>query len=66
VTVQTGNNNIFIGNQGAGDESQTIRIGTAQGRTFIAGIGTTPVSGAIVMVDSGTGQLGSGPPSSAR
>jgi hypothetical protein len=66
LTLTTGNNNIFIGNQGAGAESQTIRIGTAQTQTFIAGIGTTPVSGAIVMVDSGTGQLGSGPPSSAR
>ena len=66
VTLQTGNNNIYIGNIGAGNESQTIRIGTAQAQTFIAGIGTTPVSGAIVMVDSGTGQLGIGPPSSAR
>jgi len=66
VTLGAGNNNIFIGHQGAGDESQTIRIGTAQAQTFIAGIGTTPVSGAIVMVDSGTGQLGIGPPSSAR
>ena len=66
VTMTTGNNNMYIGNSGNGDESQTIRIGTAQAQTFIAGIGTTPVSGAIVMVDSGTGQLGSGPPSSAR
>ena len=66
VTLHTGNNNIYIGNQGNGDEFQTIRIGTAQGQTFIAGIGTVPVSGAIVMVDSGTGQLGIGPPSSAR
>ena len=66
VSLIVGNNNIYIGNQGAGDEFQTIRIGTAQGRTFIAGIGSTPVSGAIVMVDTGTGQLGSGPPSSAR
>ena len=30
VTLTTGNNNIYIGNQGAGDESQTIRVGTAQ------------------------------------
>jgi len=55
VTLTNGNNNIYIGNQGGGDESQTIRIGTAQTRTFMAGIGTAPVSGAIVMVDSGTG-----------
>jgi len=66
VTLVNGNNNIYIGNQGAGDEFQTIRIGTAQTQTFIAGIGATPVSGAVVMVDTGTGQLGIGPPSSAR
>ena len=66
VSLVNGNNNIYIGNLGAGDEFQTIRIGTAQAQTFIAGIGTAPVSGAIVMVDMGTGQLGIGPPSSAR
>ena len=57
VTLQTGNNNIYIGNQGARDESQTIRIGTAQGQTFIAGINVAGVSGATVVVD-GNGQLG--------
>jgi len=36
VTMTTGNNNIYIGNSGNGDESQTIRIGTAQAQTFIA------------------------------
>jgi hypothetical protein len=66
VTLTAGSNNIYIGNHGAGDEFQTIRIGTAQTPAFIAGVGTAPVSGAIVMVDSGTGQLGIGPPSSAR
>src|SRR5262249_3505279 len=45
VTLTNGNNNIFIGNQGVGDESQTIRIGTAQAQTFIAGINTAGVSG---------------------
>ena len=30
LTLTKGSNNIFIGYQGAGDESQTIRIGTAQ------------------------------------
>ncbi|HMF13969.1 MAG TPA: tail fiber domain-containing protein [Gemmataceae bacterium] len=57
VTLQTGNNNIYIGNQGAGDESQTIRIGTAQAQTFIAGINTAGVSGTAVVVDA-NGQLG--------
>jgi hypothetical protein len=64
TTLTSGNNNIFIGNQGAGAESQTIRVGTAQTRTFIAGINVAGVSGATVVVD-GNGQLGV-PFSSAR
>jgi hypothetical protein len=62
--LRTGNNNIFIGNQGAVAESQTIRVGTAQTRTFIAGINVAGVSGATVVVDA-NGQLGI-PFSSAR
>src|SRR5262249_34262714 len=59
ITLVNGNNNIYIGNQGAGDESQTIRIGTAQSGTFIAGIATTPLnSGEIVAIDPATGRLG--------
>jgi len=58
VTLTNGNNNIYIGNQGAGDEFQTIRIGTAQAQTFIAGIGNASVTGATVEVDTTTGQLG--------
>jgi len=56
------------GNQGAGDESQTIRIGTAQNQTFMAGIAGTPIvgNGATVMIDTVTGQLGLGGGSSAR
>jgi hypothetical protein len=65
VTLVTGNNNIYIGNQGAGDESQTIRIGTAQTGTFMAGINGAIVSGATVEIDTTTGQLGV-VPSSAR
>jgi hypothetical protein len=57
VTLTNGNNNIYIGNPGAGDESQTIRIGTAQAQTFIAGINTAGVSGTAVVVDA-NGQLG--------
>src|SRR5262249_36763094 len=41
----------------AGDESQTIRIGTAQTQTFLAGINTTGVSGTAVVVNA-NGQLG--------
>jgi hypothetical protein len=63
TTLTSGNNNIFIGNQGAGAESQTILIGTAQNATFIAGIAGTPIvaNGAPVEVDTATGQLGLGP-----
>jgi Chaperone of endosialidase len=66
ITLANGNNNIYIGNQGAGDESQTIRIGTAQAQTFIAGIAGAIVSNASpVEVDIITGRLGT-VPSSAR
>src|SRR5262249_29214310 len=58
VTLTDGNNNIYICNRGAGDESQTIRIGTAQAQTFIAGIGNASVIGVPVEVDTATGQLG--------
>ena len=64
VSLTVGNNNIYIGNQGAGDEFQTIRVGTAQTRTFVAGIVNAGVSGATVQVDA-NGQLGI-VPSSAR
>src|SRR5262249_44593839 len=59
VNLTTGNNNIYLGNAGAGNESQTIRIGTAQTQTFIAGIATAGVNNAApVMIDAATGQLG--------
>ena len=64
VNLRNGNNNIYIGNPGAGDESLTIRIGTVQAQTFIAGIVTAGVDGATVQVDD-NGQLGIAP-SSAR
>jgi hypothetical protein len=57
VSLVNGNNNIYIGNQGAGDEFQTIRIGTAQAQTFIAAIASAGVTGAQVEVDD-AGQLG--------
>src|SRR5262249_433834 len=66
VSLVNGSNNIYIGNQGNGDEFQTIRIGTAQTGTFIAGIANASVgNAATVIIDTTTGQLGI-PLSSAR
>src|SRR5439155_9992992 len=53
-------NNIAIGHQGNPGESETIRIGNLQIKTFIAGIRgvTTGINNAVpVMIDS-AGQLG--------
>jgi hypothetical protein len=62
--LDTGNNNIDIGNLGVAGESNTIRIGGdvglgygSQTATFIAAISGTAVVGDAVVVD-GNGQLG--------
>ncbi len=58
--LTTGSNNIDVGNAGVAAESNTMRIGNGQTRTFIAGIRgvTTGLTNAVaVMVDS-NGQLG--------
>ena len=60
----SGNNNIYLGNPGAIDDSLTMRLGSVQTSTFIAGIVTAGVDGATVQVDH-NGQLGIAP-SSAR
>jgi hypothetical protein len=60
LNLTTGDSNIDIGNAGEADESDTIRIGATQDRTFIAGIrGTQPPVGVIlpVLIDL-NGQLG--------
>ena len=57
VNLTIGSNNIDIGSGGAAGESNTIRIGSAQVRTFIKGISGSVVSGAAVVVNAG-GQLG--------
>ena len=62
ANLTTGSNNIDIGNSGAGGASNTIRIGSAQARTFIKGISGAVVSGAAVVVNAG-GQLGIAPSS---
>jgi hypothetical protein len=57
--LTTGDSNIDIDNQGIAGESNTIRIGSVQTSTFIAGVGGTALgSGTQVLIDSGTGQLG--------
>ena len=55
----SGHNNIYVGSEGVDStEFQTMRLGKAQTRTFIAGINTATVSDATVMIDTTTGQLG--------
>src|SRR5262245_24770939 len=58
VRLTNGNNNIYVDNLGGGDESQTMRLGDTQTRTFIAGIISANVNGTTVEVDTATGQLG--------
>ncbi len=56
--VTNGSNNIHIGNIAPGNESNTIRIGTSQTATFLAGVdGVTVSGGTQVFIDS-NGQLG--------
>jgi hypothetical protein len=58
LNLFSGNNNIDIGSQGIEGDNNTIRIGSGQTSTSIAGIsGTTIASGAAVYVNS-LGQLG--------
>ena len=57
--LTSGDRNIYLGHTGAANESNTMRLGQAQGqtRTFIAGIYGVPVSGSTVLIN-GQGQLG--------
>ena len=57
ASLTSGDKNIYVGNKGKSTESNTIRVGQAQTRTFIAGVSGTPVSGSTVLVNS-KGQLG--------
>jgi hypothetical protein len=58
--LTTGDNNIDIGDQGNAGEENTIRIGTTQTATYIAGIRntTTGMADAIAVVIDSNGQLG--------
>jgi hypothetical protein len=62
LNLTTGNGNIDIGNTGVAEESDTIRIGANQTRTFITGISGVEVTGTGVVVAS-DGQLGVAPSS---
>jgi len=56
--LSSGNDDIYIANQGNSTESNTIRIGSSQTATFIAGIsGVNVVNGTQVVVDQ-NGRLG--------
>jgi hypothetical protein len=58
--IITGDDNIAIGNGGNPGESETIRIGQLQTRTFMAGIRgvTTGISNAVPVLIDSAGQLG--------
>jgi len=62
--LTTGSNNIDIGTEGAGGESDTIRIGIqgTQTKTFIAGISGAAIGGMEVRVNQ-NGRLGTAPSS---
>ncbi len=67
-SVTTGSFNIDIGNKGLAGDDGTIRIGTSQSATFIAGISGAGQGGpaAAVFINTNTGQLGTAAPSSSR
>src|SRR5256885_3707636 len=58
--LTTGSNNIDIGNKGASNESNKIRIGTngTHTNTFIAGIAGVTVANGVGVIIDGRGQLG--------
>jgi len=57
LALTSGKKNIYLGHPGVETESKTMRLGSLQTRTFIAGVAGTGVSGSVVEVDA-NGQLG--------
>jgi hypothetical protein len=58
INLSNGNDDVYIGNQGVSTEFNTMRLGSNQTATFIAGIsGQNVVGGVQVMIDS-NGHLG--------
>ena len=64
AALTSGNKNIYLGHPGAASESRTMRLGSVQTKTFIAGVTTAAVTGTNVVINA-SGQLGV-PLSSAR
>jgi hypothetical protein len=56
--LTTGGSNIAIGSAADAADTSTIRIGSGQTRTFVAGIRGTSVSGGLAVVVDAAGQLG--------
>jgi hypothetical protein len=57
-SLTSGSNNIYLGAASPATESNTMRLGLNQTRTFIAGVAGSHLSGSQVVVSS-SGQLGS-------
>jgi hypothetical protein len=55
-------NNIYIGTQASGGESNTVRLGdpATQSATYIAGVNGAPTAGGIPVFIDSTGKLGTG------
>jgi hypothetical protein len=60
LNLTTGNDNIDVGNTGVAGESNTIRVGAGQTRTFLAGVRgvQTGMADALGVVIDSQGQLG--------
>jgi hypothetical protein len=56
--LYSGTNNICIGHAGAASDSNTIRIGSGQTKTYIAGISGATASGGVAVYVNSSGQLG--------
>lgn len=57
ATLESGNQNIYIGHPGASSESRTLRVGNTQTRAYVAGVASSAVNGAAVLV-APNGRLG--------
>src|SRR5262249_21161569 len=57
IHLSSGTFNIYLGNTAVASESNTMRLGQVQTRTFIAGVAGVPISGAQVTINN-AGQLG--------